>query len=76
MFFDLSRPETFHDTPKEKVNANWLINEANTMNKNNKITMYLIGTNPDKATSFNREDALKMAENYNMNYHELNVNNT
>ena len=52
------------------------MNEVSTMNKNNKITMYLIGTNPDKATEFDREDALKMAEEYNMNYHELNANKT
>ena len=76
LFFDLSRSETFHENETERVNAKWLLNEANTMNKNNKISMFLIATNADKANDFNKEDAYRFAQEYNMTYIEVNCTKT
>ena len=61
----------------EKLNANYLIKEAGALNRNNDITMYLVGTNPEKrASDLNKEDVLKFADEYKMTFVELNVQDT
>jgi len=60
----------------DKINAKWLLNEANQYNKNNKISMYLVGTNSDKPTTFDKEDAMKFAQENGMTYLEVNCLNT
>ena len=65
ILFDLSRPSTFFDdTGKENLHAKYLINEVLTMNRNRHLTIFLIGTNADKATTFDRLDAERLAEEY------------
>ena len=62
ILFDLSRPSTFFDdTGKEKYHVKYLLNETQTLNRNPHLKIFLIGTNADKATMFNRLDAETLA---------------
>ena len=77
ILFDLSRPSTFFDdTGKEKHHVKYLINEAQTLNRNPNLKIFLIGTNADKSTTFDRMDAERFAEQYKMDYHQVNCLNT
>jgi hypothetical protein len=63
IMFDLSRPSTFFDdTGKEKHHVKHLINETQTYNRNPHLKIFLIGTNADKTTTFDRLDAERFAE--------------
>ena len=69
--FDLTRPETFYkefQQKKEKCNMSYLMNEAQTYNKNDNLVKVLIGTNADKPHNFNDSDANHFAEQYKMTY--------
>jgi hypothetical protein len=63
--FDLSRPETFHHegmvSGYDNVHIEWLRKEASDKIKNPKITVYLVGTNSDKATTFDKDEARRYA---------------
>ena len=63
ILFDLSRPSTFiDDSGKEKFHVKYLLNETQTLNRNPHLKIFLIGTNADKSTKFNRLDAERLAE--------------
>ena len=77
ILFDLSRPRTFiDDTGKERFNVKYLLNETQTLNRNPHLKIFLIGTNADKSTTFNRLDAERLAEEYKMDYHQVNCLDT
>ena len=77
ILFDLSRPSTFiDDSGKEKFHVKYLLNETQTLNRNPHLKIFLIGTNADKSTKFNRLDAERLAEEYKMDYHQVNCLDT
>ena len=77
ILFDLSRPSTFFDdTGKEEHHVKYFINEAQTLNRNPHLKIFLIGTNADKTTTFDRLDAVRLAESYKMDYYQVNCLDT
>ena len=77
ILFDLSRPSTFFDdTGKEELQVKYLIDETLTLNRNPHLKIFLIGTNADKTTTFDRLDAVRLAESYKMDYYQVNCLDT